>query len=605
MINDLIWITGPKASIVRKKSSNFWVFQPKQDSPHQKNDGRKSQRQLNIGLLAQLNQPEDALLASPGILRGSIIQLNPNSRSSVVIALLLFLILSLFAYISWQQNIIVQSSPMPLQSPIHCLIIFLGVLLLTISFMNFIESRLLYPSLSHKAATLSFGYLGLFANPLVWKLGAFVREALLLFILSFALMGLGFVTLQIYPLMGIGLFTGAWLYVMVSAFPLQSGPGTAIYEKLMKEEDLPSALTWAIKGAYLPAGQAIQSEGKFLFRLGALLLISWILIGSTSFLILSNYIETFKGIDPLVVKLVLNLTGILFIIWTLKQMVTFYWQALKLRNKSKIRDYIPTDAERSQWETHNSLLKHIPELAKLHWNWKFIPAGTFIIRKSDIDRQFFWLLSGEAKVLGRSPGGHIKHLATLHSGTGFGELGLIAQQPRIADVLITMNSTVATLDYNEFKKLEATKIENEFNDIVQASQEFDKSEMFSTIPSYIKEKWLSEGLIQKFETNDLIIENGSMDQWMGMVVRGNVDVKRNGQSVAVMGPSQIFGEMAFLTHSPRQADIIAKEPVTLIRWEAEWWSQKIKESGLEVYVNQLISLRNNEQAKSSTKGDAE
>ena len=40
----------------------------------------------------------------------------------------------------------------------------------------------------------------------------------------------------------------------------------------------------------------------------------------------------------------------------------------------------------------------------------------------DRDRVFHWLASGEARVLARTPQGDVLHVATLHEGSGVGEM---------------------------------------------------------------------------------------------------------------------------------------------------------------------------------------
>ena len=45
--------------------------------------------------------------------------------------------------------------------------------------------------------------------------------------------------------------------------------------------------------------------------------------------------------------------------------------------------------------------------------------------------------------------------------------------------------------------------------------------------------------------------------------------ERNGESVAVLGPADFFGEMSFLTGEPRSATVVARRDVLLFEFGAE------------------------------------
>lgn len=49
-----------------------------------------------------------------------------------------------------------------------------------------------------------------------------------------------------------------------------------------------------------------------------------------------------------------------------------------------------------------------------------------------------------------------------------------------------------------------------------------------------------------------------------VVVSGAVDVVRNGQKVATLGPGEMVGEMSLLDGEPRSADVVAAEDSTVL-----------------------------------------
>lgn len=54
-----------------------------------------------------------------------------------------------------------------------------------------------------------------------------------------------------------------------------------------------------------------------------------------------------------------------------------------------------------------------------------------------------------------------------------------------------------------------------------------------------------------------------------ILLDGEVEVRKDGQSVATMGPGSIFGEMAMINHTLRSASIIAITPISALRLDHE------------------------------------
>jgi CRP/FNR family transcriptional regulator, cyclic AMP receptor protein len=62
----------------------------------------------------------------------------------------------------------------------------------------------------------------------------------------------------------------------------------------------------------------------------------------------------------------------------------------------------------------------------------------------------------------------------------------------------------------------------------------------------------------------LIVAEGSNDQYCYVVVEGTVEVVRRGQSVAVLGPGEFFGEIALLDPGPRTATVMTASEVVAV-----------------------------------------
>jgi CRP-like cAMP-binding protein len=65
-------------------------------------------------------------------------------------------------------------------------------------------------------------------------------------------------------------------------------------------------------------------------------------------------------------------------------------------------------------------------------------------------------------------------------------------------------------------------------------------------------------------TGQSLTEQDQRGQEFFILVEGVVTVKRNGRTLADLGPGDWFGEIAILTYKPRTATVIATSPVRLL-----------------------------------------
>lgn len=77
-----------------------------------------------------------------------------------------------------------------------------------------------------------------------------------------------------------------------------------------------------------------------------------------------------------------------------------------------------------------------------------VPAGAVLTQEGKPGREFFAIVTGEAKVTLRN-----RKLATLSAGDFFGEMSLLDQGPRAATVTATTPMTLMVLDARNFSTL--------------------------------------------------------------------------------------------------------------------------------------------------------
>src|SRR5271166_3157494 len=78
-------------------------------------------------------------------------------------------------------------------------------------------------------------------------------------------------------------------------------------------------------------------------------------------------------------------------------------------------------------------------------------------------------------------------------------------------------------------------------------------------PSEIKE-CISRSNIIECAPGDRVLKHGGSSQNLFLVLDGTLEVRHAGRLVNVLGPGDVFGEMAFLLELPRQSDIYAATP---------------------------------------------
>lgn len=70
---------------------------------------------------------------------------------------------------------------------------------------------------------------------------------------------------------------------------------------------------------------------------------------------------------------------------------------------------------------------------------------------------------------------------------------------------------------------------------------------------------------EEFDEGDLIIEEGSDGGAMYVLVSGTASIRRNGESIARVGPGEHVGEMALAEEGRRSANVVADEPVRAMK----------------------------------------
>mmetsp|Transcript_10782 Transcript_10782/g.16396 ORF Transcript_10782/g.16396 Transcript_10782/m.16396 type:complete len:1178 (-) Transcript_10782:165-3698(-) len=185
--------------------------------------------------------------------------------------------------------------------------------------------------------------------------------------------------------------------------------------------------------------------------------------------------------------------------------------------------------------------------------------GEQIIRQGEVGEYMYVIQSGTVVVTQSSFGGSVKELVRLSSGKYFGELALISNEPRKANV-----TAVDTVQCYVIDKATFTSV---LGDLKEAEVE-------SVGIAILKRVKLLQGLSEKqlatvsknlttveFADGETIIQQGEEGDKFYMISSGIVSVYVNHAEVAKLQPGSYFGEMALMNDDRRNATVTAVGPV--------------------------------------------
>ncbi len=97
---------------------------------------------------------------------------------------------------------------------------------------------------------------------------------------------------------------------------------------------------------------------------------------------------------------------------------------------------------------------------------------------------------------------------------------------------------------------------------------------------YQKRKAILISEMHEFEKGELLVEQGTVGRDMYLILSGEAEVLyRDGsdvQSLAVLQPGQIFGEIGYIRETERTADVMARDNVTALRFDYHRMQKDLK-----------------------------
>jgi len=157
--------------------------------------------------------------------------------------------------------------------------------------------------------------------------------------------------------------------------------------------------------------------------------------------------------------------------------------------------------------------------------------------------------------------------------------------------------------YNRYESayLLARDLSNSFGRLRGVGERIDMQEKWKTLRFLAFFKDFSDDQItevvnasewKEFSKGDIIVTEGEQETAFYIIAKGGVEVMKNNRVVGIMKQGDCFGEIAFLTHQPRNATIVARTEVSLMMVSVTLMEQASTETQLRYYrifLENLIS----------------
>lgn len=194
--------------------------------------------------------------------------------------------------------------------------------------------------------------------------------------------------------------------------------------------------------------------------------------------------------------------------------------------------------------------------------------GEYIIRQHEVGEKFYIIDQGSVKVVIDG-----KHIATLSSGTYFGERALVHNDVRNADVVADGLTTCFSIGRHEFKQ---------FFESLEHAWIYSVLKDTSVFGSMSDIQLLQVASCMRqvhFPSGSTVFKVGDPGRSFYIVEKGKCQIlSRKGEELALCSKGKCFGELALLSNAPRKATVVTLTDVLLL------------ECNIETFQNYLGSL---------------
>lgn len=232
---------------------------------------------------------------------------------------------------------------------------------------------------------------------------------------------------------------------------------------------------------------------------------------------------------------------------------------------------------------------------------KTMKPGSHLILQGDNSRNVFFLISGQVEVNVRENTGRIKHIVSLGPKTILGEMAILAKTKRSANVVASSEIVYLEMPETAFTELmENIKYENDFQrlkSLIEISQFVSSAPLFKDFPVEVMKLFVEAGDLVLFPSGHNVVEEGESDKTFFLLLKGKVEVQKQGLKIAELGQGSFFGEVALIANVPRTATVKTVEDCLFLYIENKnFWKILSQNIELAMYIESVGRHRMDEAA---------
>jgi CRP-like cAMP-binding protein len=211
-----------------------------------------------------------------------------------------------------------------------------------------------------------------------------------------------------------------------------------------------------------------------------------------------------------------------------------------------------------------------------------LPHGAPVVREGEPGTSFFLVASGHVRVTNADSLGQQTELARLGEGAIFGELALVAAQPRSASVEV-----VGEADLLELGAATLRAAAGELPQLAEALDRFTRERLLKNLlaTSPLFRPFSPQqrvDLARRFTGHDVapgtaIIREGDPGRGLYVVLAGDVEVVKGEEpfenTLATLRSGDVFGEIALVRGTPAIATVRAARPSTVLFLAREYFER--------------------------------
>jgi len=213
-----------------------------------------------------------------------------------------------------------------------------------------------------------------------------------------------------------------------------------------------------------------------------------------------------------------------------------------------------------------------------------LPHGAPVVREGEPGEAFFLIAAGHVRVYSTDSLGRQNQLARLGEGAIFGELALVANQPRLASVEVQGEA-----DLLEWGTQALRAAADQLEPLAHALNRFTRDRLLKNLlaTSPLFRPFTPQqrvDLARRFTGHDVapgtdIIREGDIGRGLYVVLAGEVEVLKGEEpfesTLATLRAGEVFGEIALVRGTPATATVRAARPSTVLFLAREYFDRLI------------------------------